>query len=217
MSKKNIQGEICKIVSSGCTSFKSYSSERKAANSAGIDWTFVWPRSVRLMLLISHQWKIASVHNCLLWTSLMVLSIAAFVKTPSRGRERITLRNMIKKASVRWPSLSKALTLQLQGQGPPLKQLTSITHALCSPVKSINGNPSDWLQLINMVTLDANGHWGRSGNAPRSQLCASELDDRAGHGYRTRKEWDVWFCFYRAQKHSPVRENSVIQIEFLWL
>ena len=41
-----------------------------------------------------------------------------------------------------------------------------ITRALCcefnSQVKSINGYPPDWLELINMATQDANVRWGRS-------------------------------------------------------
>lgn len=71
-----------------------------------------------------------------------------------------------KEASVRWPSLTEPFTSLCQGQGLRLKHPASITHALCcvfnSQVKSINGYPPDWLELINMAMQDANGRWGRS-------------------------------------------------------
>lgn len=77
--------------------------------------------------------------------------------TETRARSR-------EEASVRWPSLTETITSYCQGRG--LKHQAPITHALCcefnSQVKSINGYPPDWLELINMATQDANVRWGRS-------------------------------------------------------
>lgn len=86
--------------------------------------------------------------------------------TGMRKRRETAERKKQKRGSVHWPSMRKLFTTHSQGQGPTLKQLASITRTLCcvfnSPVKSINGYPSDWLKLINMAMQDANGHWGRS-------------------------------------------------------